>query len=47
VNSRVSKTQKPIVSSPNIPTRVGNKCVVGPREERLEVRESGVEEGSE
>jgi hypothetical protein len=46
VNSRVPKTRKPKVSSPKIPTGVGNNCVVGPREERLEVWELGVEEGS-
>jgi hypothetical protein len=47
VNSRVPKTQKPKVPSPEIPTGVGDSCVVGPGEERLEVWELGVEEGSE
>jgi hypothetical protein len=47
VNSRVPKTRKPEVSSPEIPTGVGDSCAVGPGEERLEVRELGVGEGSE
>jgi hypothetical protein len=47
MNSRVPKTQKPEVMSPEIPTGVGDSYVVGPREERLEVWESRVEEGSE
>jgi hypothetical protein len=47
VNSRVPKTRKPEVLSPEIPTRVGNSCAVCPGEERLEVRDLRVEEGSE
>jgi hypothetical protein len=47
VNSRVPKTQKPEVSSSEIPTGVSDSCAVGPGEERLEVQKFGVEEASE
>jgi hypothetical protein len=47
MNSWVSKTRKPEVSSPKIPTGFGNSCDVGLGEERLEVWESVIEEGSE
>jgi hypothetical protein len=47
VNSWVPKTRNPKFRSPKISTIVGDSCAVGPGEKRLEVRESGVREGSE
>jgi hypothetical protein len=38
--------ENPKCQSPEIPTLVGESCAVGPRGERLEVRESRVGEGS-